>query len=131
MAFQNRIEVQVDDEDALRGSGGGVAHSSFFEKQRAQLLLQAAEGSLPKLVIDRSLLSSAIAAAGGATGLEDVNEKFRRELEEQRETLLEARRAVRGLTFTAAPASRKEAFHTCCLYPYIRFAGCPRSGSVR
>lgn len=128
MAFQNRIEVQVDDEDALRGSGG-VAHSSFFEKQRAQLLLQAAEGSLPKLVIDRSLLSSAIAAAGGATGLEDVNEKFRRELEEQRETLLEARRAVRGYRpFRVFP--HKGASHPWCMYPCILFAGCSRSGGI-
>ena len=94
MAFANRIDIHVDDEDEKRGIGGGMSHSSHFEKQRAQLLLQAAEGTLPRLVIDKSLLSSAIAAAGGDTGLEDVNEKFRKELEAQRESKLEERRAV-------------------------------------
>jgi ABC-type glycerol-3-phosphate transport system substrate-binding protein len=95
MAKPERMVIQMDDDDIARASGGGgVTHSAYYEAQRAKLLLQAASGQLPALSIERSRLSEAIAAAGGASGLEDVNEKFRQELEQQREALLAARRAV-------------------------------------
>jgi hypothetical protein len=94
-AKPERIAIELDDEDIRRNSAtGGITHSAYYESQRAKLLLQAANGQLPAFAIEKSRLSEAIAAAGGTSGLEDVNEKFRQQLERERESLLAARRAV-------------------------------------